>query len=525
MQGAEYLRSLNVKGETEELLQASREYGNHALALTLLGTFLADFFEADIRRRVEIRGLLAEQGKPYEHARRAIAAYDRLFAGEPEAAILRALGYFDRPAEPAALNLVLPPIEDRQYRAALKRLHRARLISASDPREDVDCHPLIREYFAAEATCEGHARLFEHYTTQSPHRPSTLEEMEPLFFAVYHGCRAGQQQTALHDIYLERILRKEEFYLLHNLGAYGTDLSLLATFFSQPWTIPTNALSPSYQSWVIGEAAFDLYALGRLADAVCPMRVAAEAYVNLKAWHMAAQGYSNLNALYLALGNVPEALAAARESVEYADRHGGAGYRVVSRTSLAATLHQAGDIAQAMHLFAEAEQIQMQYEPARPILFSIEGYRFCDILLDQGQTAEVLRRASQTQSEDAPIFDVGLSNLLLGLAQLPGSTEAALHLDQAIDFLRRAGRLTFVPLGLLARRTPHDLEDVLRIATRSGMRLYLADYHLVSARFALTDNDATRARSHFEKAEALVRETGYHRRDSDLEELRAELAG
>jgi hypothetical protein len=57
------------------------------------------------------------------------------------------------------------------------------------------------------------------------------------------------------------------------------------------------------------------------------------------------------------------------------------------------------------------------------------------------------------------------------------------------------------------------------------MRLYLADYHLVSARFALTDNDATRARSHFEKAEALVRETGYHRRDSDLEELRAELAG
>src|ERR1022692_4606687 len=197
----EYLRSLKVEGSDEELQKASREYGNHALALTLLGTYLADFHDHDITRRVEIRRLTAEEGKPYEHARRVIAAYEGMFVGKPEAAILRALGYFDRPAEPAALKLVLPAMEDRKYRAALKRLRDARLILTTDPAQPLDCHPLVRVYFAAEATREGHARLYEHYQKQAPHRPDTIEEMTPLFHAVYHGCQAGQHQAALDGIY------------------------------------------------------------------------------------------------------------------------------------------------------------------------------------------------------------------------------------------------------------------------------------------------------------------------------------
>jgi hypothetical protein len=44
------------------------------------------------------------------------------------------------------------------------------------------------------------------------------------------------------------------------------------------------------------------------------------------------------------------------------------------------------------------------------------------------------------------------------------------------------------------------------------------------ARHALRNADRTQAREHFEKAEALVQDTGYHRRDPDLEKLRAELA-
>jgi hypothetical protein len=60
---------------------------------------------------------------------------------------------------------------------------------------------------------------------------------------------------------------------------------------------------------------------------------------------------------------------------------------------------------------------------------------------------------------------------------------------------------------------PDDLDRAFRLATRSGMRLHVTDYHLISTR-----------RAHFEQAETLVQETGYHRRDRDLAGLRAELA-
>ena len=58
---------------------------------------------------------------------------------------------------------------------------------------------------------------------------------------------------------------------------------------------------------------------------------------------------------------------------------------------------------------------------------------------------------------------------------------------------------------------------------RSGMRLYLADYYLAVARLALADGDRTLARTHLAKATVLIQETGYHRRDSDVEILRTEL--
>jgi hypothetical protein len=41
------------------------------------------------------------------------------------------------------------------------------------------------------------------------------------------------------------------------------------------------------------------------------------------------------------------------------------------------------------------------------------------------------------------------------------------------------------------------------------MRFYLTDCHLLSRRFALAGGESPRARLHLEKAETLVRETGY----------------
>jgi tetratricopeptide (TPR) repeat protein len=200
---------------------------------------------------------------------------------------------------------------------------------------------------------------------------------------------------------------------------------------------------------------------------------------------------------------------------------------MINATTLADTLHQSGDFAEAMRLFAEAERLQAERQPEYLILCSLGGYRYCDVLLSQGEKAEVLRRAAQTlliAERHLGLLATGLDHLSLGRTHPSRSAEAAHHLDQAVDFLRRAGRLDYLPLALLARGTPQDLAEVFRMATRSGMRLYLTDYHLASARLALHNGDRPKAREHFAKAETLIQETGYHRRDPELADLRAALA-
>jgi tetratricopeptide (TPR) repeat protein len=202
--------------------------------------------------------------------------------------------------------------------------------------------------------------------------------------------------------------------------------------------------------------------------------------------------------------------------------------RLSHRAKLADALHQSGDIPEALHLFEEAGRLQAKRQPEFPILNSLGGYLYCDFLLGQGQTAEVLRRGAQTlviAEQQFGLISIGLDHLSLGRAYPSGSAEAVHHLNHAVDFLRRAGHLDRLPLALLARGPPHDLDEVFRIATRSGLRLYLADYHLASARLAFAAGDRDQARSHLEKAEALIHQTGYHRRDPELAKLRAELAG
>ena len=147
------------------------------------------------------------------------------------------------------------------------------------------------------------------------------------------------------------------------------------------------------------------------------------------------------------------------------------------------------------------------------------GYLYHELLLDQRQTNKVLSRATQTlhwAESRANLLATGLDHLSLGRAYPSNSPDSTTHLNQAVDYLRRAGAQEFLPFALLARGTDDDLAEVYRIASRSGMRLHLADYHLAMAR-------RLQSPDHFRKAEALIAATGYHRRDPELASLRAAL--
>jgi tetratricopeptide (TPR) repeat protein len=565
--GAAYLEHLGVKGSHDELEHAAAEFGGHALALTLLGTYLATVHHGDVRQRDKIKRLTDERGQG-PHARRMLESYERWFADTPELDILRLMGLFDRPAAAGALEVLRkePAMEgltervvgqshaDWQY--ALQSLRAARLLAAADAQEPdtLDCHPLLREHLGAqvrtghpEAWRAAHSRLYEYYQSSAKEYPETLEEMAPLYAAVAHGCQAGRHQEALDDVFWRRIGRGNESFSMDQLGAFGADLAALSGFFDPPWRTPVAGLRESSQSFVLGDAGFGLLAVGRLAEAAQPMQAGLEMKLAQKSWKNASRAARNLSALYLTLGDVTRALAYAEQSVELADRSKDAFERMARRTSLADAQHQAGRVAEAATLFREAEEMQKARQPELPLLYSVQGFQYNDLLLSQGEWQQVLERAGQTlewagRATGVSLLDIAVDHLSLGRAHLrqaqstgAGDTSpAAAHLEQAVQRLRQAGQQWVLPRGLLSRAeldrvrgaldaARRDLEEALDIATRGGMRLHQADCHLEYTRLHLAGGDKAAARASLARAKEIVTQTGYHRRDAEVQELEAQV--
>lgn len=73
--GARLLRALRVKGNEAELRRASDEFSGHCLALTLLGSYLTDAYNGDIRYGKEVSARLAHDARQGAHARNVMESY------------------------------------------------------------------------------------------------------------------------------------------------------------------------------------------------------------------------------------------------------------------------------------------------------------------------------------------------------------------------------------------------------------------------------------------------------------------
>jgi tetratricopeptide (TPR) repeat protein len=558
--GAELLAAHGAEGPPAELRDAAREYDGHSLALTLLGSYVRKAHKGDIRKRALIPPLA---GKP---AHRIMATYERWFAGTPELAILRMLGLFDRPAtgeeiaalraEPAVVGLTdtLAGVGEGGWNEAVTTLRDVGLLAREEEPDDrLDAHPLVREHFGEqlrreqpEAWREGHWRLYEHLRKTAKELPETIEEMAPLYAAVVHGCQAGKNQEALREVWWKSIRHGREQFSIHKLGAFGSEVAVLSAFFDPPWARLAPGLTESDQAAVLNNAGFALRALGRLPEATGLLRLGLERYIAQQSWTHAAICASNLTDLLQARGELREALAQARRSVELADKSGDVFERVSRRTTLGAALHATGLREGAAAQFEEAERMQKDdMHSAYPALYSLRGFRYCDLLLDRGPDAEVRERAARMLASVPSwysLLDIALDHLSLGRAHLLAAQRtpagdlaaAASHLQQAVDGLRRAARQDHLPLGLLARADLHtytgafpaarrDLDEALSLATRCGLRLHLADAHLGHARLSLAEGARVAAAAHLAEARSIIDATGYHRRDAELAALEAAL--
>jgi tetratricopeptide (TPR) repeat protein len=616
--GAALLHDNGVWGSNSELSATSQAFGGHPLALGLLAGFLEETQFGDVRRRDHIRNfnVLADPESPrHDHAKRVMESYEREWlADRPiERTIVYMVGLFDRPASADCLNALrrkpaipgftepIVKIKEFEWRSAVARLREVRLLAPADHSEPevLDAHPLVREWFGArlehtnpEAWRAAHSRIFDHLrrTTREGEKP-TLEDLAPLYQAVIHGCRAGRHMTTLHDIFAMRICRtkssgRSEFYSAFKLGAFGSDLAALSWFFETPYETPATALTDSAQFWVLASVAFALRAQGRLGEALPALRTTLQLAQRLNSLDT-GKSASNLGECELMVGNIDAAVARAEQSIKCADRLDNESSKqfegMIFRTSLADALHAAGRRAEAKHLFVEAERRQARIDPGAPLLFSVQGHEYCDLLLAIGEFAAARDRANRslelTKEKTFPL-GIALDILTLGRAHqglafdnfpshstLAEARENARiaegRIDEAIDRLRSAGQLPFVARGLLVRaafrrrvgdwlKATRDLDEVAEIAEPGPMRLHLCDMALERARLAsarieafaplngLLDGsppkpvppdaaEATRlmdeARTNLALARKLITDCGYHKRDEELAELEAVLAG
>src|SRR5271157_1358938 len=250
--GAKLLQALGVKGDEAELRSASDEFSGHCLALTLLGSYLTDAYNGDIRCRKEVSEHLSHDVRQGVHARKVMESYQTWFGEGPELSVLRMLGLFDRPADEKALGVLLrspaipglteslTELRPTEWRTILAKLRRARLLAGEDSHNPghLDTHPLVREYFGeqllsqqTDAWKECNRRLYNYYRTLAPELPDSFREMEPLFLAVICGCNCGLFRESLHEVYDPRIQRGNACFAANVLGARGSLLSVLAHFF------------------------------------------------------------------------------------------------------------------------------------------------------------------------------------------------------------------------------------------------------------------------------------------------------
>jgi len=611
--GAALLRDNGVWGTDKELKAAAHDFGGHPLALGLLASFLKETQTGDVRRRDHIRAYLADPDSPrHDHAKRVMESYEKEWlAGQPVLlAIMRMVGLFDRPASRRCLfALRRPPViegltdeivglEDKRWQRAIARLREVQLLAPPDLSEpgSLDAHPLVREWFggrllnASEVAWKAaHGRLYEHLRdkTKEGDKP-TLEDLAPLYQSVAHACQAGRHQEAFSQIYLERICRltprqRNEMYAAFKLGAFGSDLAAISWLFDEPYEVPVATLRDEDQRWIISVAANALMAVGRLTESLSAQRAGLRRQEIAKNWSNVPACASNLAMVESTIGDISAAIRSTELALIWADRSGDGFDKIAARAVHANMMHAAGRRDEAERMFRDAERRQRERQPEYPLLYSMQGYFYCEFLREKGDWGAICDRATGTSewtTKHGYVLDTALDNLNIGCANLGlarslvcrqksamAAVESArisfFRLNNAVNDLYSAS-LIEIPRGLLARAAfrcsvgdwdgaARDLDEVEEIAEPGPMRLYLCDMELERVRLAFARIEAfaplngllekdnppkpevpsaeqiaelkCEAEKQIKTIADYIEICGYHRRDEELAELQAVLRG
>lgn len=275
--GAEYLRSLGIKGSENDLRETSCEYRGHCLSLALLSTVLNEVYDGNITSRKLIRNQLFLQSNETEHTNNILECYSEWLHENKKIEyleILNILALFDRAIDRTCLKYIhlrgkqfsanLCDLSFREIHQILKKLHSSKLVFLAETGIDftLDTHPIIRSYFSnrlkaehPELWREGNSLVYSYLTKDIPEYPSSVNDMELLLRAVNYGIEFKDVNIIFDDIYKRRIMRNNMMYAAQSLGMYGAVLSSISAFFVEGnWELVNPNLNAKNKNDVLVEA-------------------------------------------------------------------------------------------------------------------------------------------------------------------------------------------------------------------------------------------------------------------------------
>ncbi len=563
-EGCALLKKVGVKGAESDLKKAVEQWDGHAITLSLIGAYLAKTHNGDIAHLNDIEPPTADEPR-YERVHRILRRYDEHLTDD-ERAFLQLFSAFRTPVEESAfdkvfrtktkenaLNAPIAALNDAEFKALVKRLQNYRMLR-HDPQENhYTTHPLIRAHYftllsqrASSQTQKTHEQIKDYYLSvagEVPHHP-TLEDLIPLIEVVHHACQAGAYDEAFR-VYWVRIYQLDRKVLIHELGAYETDLALATQFFSAGDTSQEPQVSdPRYKSYILNDVGLCLMSLGRLSDAVPFFERMVKGYLAEDELAFASAGYRNLANLYADLGRLADSGQAAGEALQLARRAADKKTELNSLGYQAWAAHLSGDLETAGTAFQQEEDIEREVDSNKLYLYSLNGIQHADHLRRMGK-ADYARRVTKANLKICEkahwADDISKCKRVLGDLEADAGVHerAGQHYENALKIARNITRQDVLIEALLARgrwqakqaaqtkehtslqQAFSDLNEALGYATKGGFRIYEADIRVALAWAHLADEQQKPAGQEAGRALAMSEEMDYYWGKKDANEILA----
>jgi tetratricopeptide (TPR) repeat protein len=549
------LKKRGVNGSDDDIKEVVKRYKGHALSLTSVAGYLTRYYGGDIKHAPKVEFVLGDKER-FKDVNKLLRRYaekmsdaERVFLNifslfRQEVTERDFAGVFRKKIEGTGFNDVIVKMSELDFRDLINGLVDWRLISCDEEKKLYTTHPLIKSYFESDfekrkkKIC--HKRIYQYFGEHAPQQPKTLEEMQPLFEQVYHGCAAGLYDEVFHDVYWEKIHRREEYFITQKLGAWETGLSLAKTFFPEGDLSQMPLVNQTgRQSWLLNEAGLALKNIGRPKEAEESFLTVIKMYIEEESLAYASVGYRNLADLRFRIGKVEAGLDSVKKALDLAEKAKDDSYIWNSK----------GYLGWILYLLGKTEEADKDFKKADELCIKITGYRihsgwgvhYADFLIEMERIYEAFeltkRNLEICRSITKNPNDISRCYRCLGAIERikRNHKKAEEHLEAALEIARKVGVTELEIEALLERGrlwldmgkyedAIGDANEVLKICGRTGFRLYEPGAEIVLARAELAQREfeqaENNAKSAYEKAVAMK----YRWAEGDAAHLLGEIA-